>query len=120
MEYKNVEKFYESSENLLFSELDWNKSFDEMIKESYLSHPTNVIYNSNWFNTDKEYSIESETMNFNLNRQEKRLDLKSNPITLLNNEENTNKSFQNNRQELKKRRKFEPKMVWTYRGIKRF
>ena len=86
MEYKNAGRFYESLEKLLFSELDWNKSFDEMIKKSYLSHPTNVIYNSNGFYTSKEHSIEPETMSFNLNRQEKRLNSKSSSIILLNTE----------------------------------
>ena len=67
MEYQDNKLFDFDSEKYLFSELDWNKTLDDMIRDSYLLHPTNVIFNLNIYKIDNKPTLESEYVNINLN-----------------------------------------------------
>ena len=63
MEKQIIDLFREQTQILMFSESDWNKTFDEMVKDSYLSHPTNMIFNLNCIQTKSEAWHESKNKN---------------------------------------------------------
>ena len=71
MEYPDNKLFDCDSEKYLFSESDWNKTLDDMIRDSYLLHPTNVIFNLNCYQIDNKPTLESEFVNINLNETER-------------------------------------------------
>ena len=71
MEYQDNKLFDCDSKKYLFSESDWNKTLDDMIRDSYLLHPTNVIFNLNCCQVDNKPTLESEFVNINLNETER-------------------------------------------------
>ena len=88
MEYQDNKLFDFDSEKYLFSESDWNKTLDDMIRDSYLLHPTNVIFNLNCYKIDNKPTLESEFVNINLNETKRDQLLQTSQTSSVDSQEN--------------------------------
>ena len=87
MEYQDNKLIDFDSEKYLFSESDRNKTLDDMIIDSYLLHPTNVIFNLNCYQIDSKPTVESEFVNINLNETKRDQSLQTSQTSSVNSQE---------------------------------